>query len=172
MKKVFFVAMLALGLGKVVAQSSYGVTAGFHNFTIKASNGPITASTDASGFYAGFFGDFSVSDNINIQPEIHFVSTFKSGDSVQQLVVPVLAKYYFSDEFNVQAGPQFDFVLSDTVNINDFGLGIAFGAGYDFTEKVFATARYSFGLTDRIENGPAGVSSKFDTLQIGLGYRF
>lgn len=172
MKKVFFVAMLALGLGKVVAQSSYGVTAGFHNFTIKASNGAITASTGASGFYAGFFGDFSVSDNVNIQPEIHFVSTFKGGNSVEQLVVPVLAKYYFNDEFNLQAGPQFDFVLSESNGINTFGLGVALGAGYDFTEKVFATARYSFGLTNRISNAPSGVSSKFDTLQIGLGYRF
>ena len=53
---------------------------------------------------------------------------------------------------------------------NSFGLGLAAGAGYDFTDNLFATARYSFGLTNRVDSDI--VSTKMDYFQVGLGYRF
>ncbi|WP_165730483.1 porin family protein [Polaribacter sp. 20A6] len=175
MKKLLVIAALAFaGLGSVKAQEvSYGVTAGFHQLSLKVSVvEDFTLSTDASGFYVGFFGEFKIDEKFNIQPEIHFASTYKDGDSSNQLIVPVMAKYYVSEEFNVQAGPQFDYILdSDTTGVNKFGLGLGFGAGYDFSDKVFASARYSVGLTNRLEDAPSGNSIKFSTFQIGIGYR-
>ena len=175
MKKLLVIAALAFaGLGSVKAQEvSYGVTAGFHQLSLKASGGGgYTASANASGFYAGFFGEFKIDEKFNIQPEIHFASTYKDGDSSNELIVPIMAKYYVSEEFNVQAGPQFDYILdSDTTGVNKFGLGLGFGAGYDFSDKVFASARYSIGLTNRLKDAPSSVSAKFNTFQIGIGYR-
>ena len=78
----------------------------------------------------------------------------------------------FLKNCNLQAGPQLDFVVSESDGVNAFGLGLAIGAGFDFSDKVFATSRYVFGLRNRIEDAPSGVSVKFDTFQIGLGFRF
>ena len=174
MKKVLFIALIAmLGLGNVNAQeASYGVTAGFHSLSIRSSGGGITAYSSASGFFAGFFADFDVSEKFNIQPEIHFASSSRNGESGNEIIIPVMAKFYVSDEFNVQAGPQFDFIVDGSEGVNKFGLGFGFGAGYDFSEKLFAAARYSFGLSNRIQDAPSGITSKFNTFQIGLGYRF
>ena len=83
-----------------------------------------------------------------------------------------MAKYYVSEKFNLQAGPQLDFVVSESEGLNTFGLGLAIGAGYDISEKFFISTRYAFGLTNRIEDAPSGISAKFDTFQAGLGYRF
>ena len=175
MKKVLFIVGLALlGFSNVNAQeTSFGVTAGFHDFKISVSGGELTASDNASGFYAGFFAEFNVAEKFNIQPEIHYASVFKDGETTNEIVIPVMAKYYISDGFNVQAGPQFDYVLdNDAEGINKLGLGLGLGVGYDFTDKVFAASRYSIGLSNRIEDAPSGISSKFNTFQIGLGYRF
>jgi len=174
MKKVLLIAVMAIGgLCNVNAQkANFGATAGFHNFTLKGSGGGITASTSASGFFVGFTADFNVSESFNIQPELHFVQTSKNGESVEQIVVPIMGKYYITDEFNLQAGPQIDVVISESTGLNTIGLGLGFGAGYDFSDKIFATTRYAFGLSNRVEDAPSGVSMKFDTFQIGIGYRF
>lgn len=174
MKKIILIAIFAIAsLSYTNAQkANFGTTAGFHNFTLKASGQGITASTSASGFFIGITLDFQVSEDFNIQPELHFVSTSKDGESVEQIVMPILGKYYITDEFNLQAGPQVDLVISESDGLNTLGLGFAFGSGYDFSDKLFASARYSFGLTNRVENAPSGSTLKFDTFQIGLGYRF
>jgi opacity protein-like surface antigen len=174
MKKVLFIAALAfLGLEKVNAQeTSYGVTAGFHSLSISVSDGSTTVSSNGSGYYFGFFGDFNISDKFNIQPEIHFASAYQDGDSANELIIPIMAKYYVSDKFNIQAGPQFDFVVDESDGLNKFGVGFGFGVGFDFSEKMFVATRYSLGLSNRIEDAPSGVSSKFNTFQIGIGYRF
>ena len=46
-------------------------------------------------------------------------------------------KYYVSEKFNVQAGPQFDFVLNGGPGINSLGVGLGFGAGFD-AEDLFS----------------------------------
>jgi opacity protein-like surface antigen len=83
-----------------------------------------------------------------------------------------MAKYYVSEKFNIQAGPQFDFIADDSDGANKFGVGLGFGVGYDISEKIFAATRYSLGLSNRIQDAPSGISSKFNTFQIGVGYRF
>ena len=173
-KKIVFIAFVAIiGLVKVNAQeTTYGATTGFHNLSISVSAEGITVSDNASGYYIGFFADFNVSEKFNIQPEIHFASVYQEGESSNEIIVPIMAKYYVSDEFNVQAGPQLDFIVDDSEGINKFGIGLGFGAGYDFSKKVFASIRYSIGLNNRIEDAPSGISSKFDTFQAGIGYRF
>lgn len=173
-KNIFLIAAVAmLGFGKVNAQEiNYGVSAGFHSLTVSASSGGIKVSNSASGYFIGFFADFNVSEKFNIQPEIHFASAYQDGEAGNELIFPVMAKYFISEKFNVQAGPQFDLVTDDSVGINKFGIGLGFGAGYDFSEKIFVATRYSLGLSNRIQDAPSGISSKFNTFQVGVGYRF
>ena len=166
-----FIAVLSV-LGVNAQKTNFGITAGFHNLTLKASGGGLTASVSAAGFSVGVTAEFIVSDDFNIAPELQFVRTSKEGESVEQLILPIMGKYYISDQFNVQAGPQIDMVLSESDGINAVGISFGFGAGYDFSDKIFATTRYSIGLSNRINNVPSGASVKFDTFQIGLGYRF
>ncbi|QVY65778.1 porin family protein [Polaribacter sp. Q13] len=174
MKKVLFIAVVALlGLGNVNAQDAkFGAVAGFHNLSIKASGGGGSISVDGQGFYVGFSGEFVLSEDLNLQTELQYASASKDGESTDLIVLPILAKYYVSEEFSLQAGPQLDFLVSESDGVNVFGLGLAIGAGYDISEKLYISTRYAFGLTNRLEDAPSGVSIKFNTFQAGLGYRF
>ena len=177
MKKVLFIALLAIvGLGNLNAQtSSFGVVAGFHNFSQSAKGGDVTLSSDAQGFYFGVSGEFNLSDALNLQTELQYATASVDGDSESWLILPVMAKYYISDDFSIQAGPQFDLLLGDNEGINTLGLGLGIGASYDFSEKFYVNTRYVFGLTNRIDEDylfGQDVTLKFNTFQIGLGYRF
>jgi hypothetical protein len=172
-KALFILVILCVGNFTMNSQNSqFGSTAGFYNLSIKASSSGLSASADASGFFAGFYGNFNLSESLSLQPEIQLGMTFSDGESSEQILLPVMFKYYVSEKFNVQAGPQFDFVLNGGPGINSLGVGLGFGAGFDFTDKLFASGRYGLGLTNRLEDAPSGVTVKFNTIQIGIGFRF
>ncbi|CAM1368471.1 conserved exported hypothetical protein [Tenacibaculum litopenaei] len=175
MKKLLVMAAIALGLSQVQAQeTSFGLTAGLNTMVIRNSvnvlGNTASASNSATGFYAGVFADFEVSEKFHIQPELLYSTAYKDGNSTNTLNLPILAKYYVADQFSIHAGPTLDYVLDESNGLNKFGFGVAAGLGYDFSDKVFATARYSLGLSNRIDNPIA--SSKFDYLNVGIGFRF
>ena len=89
-----------------------------------------------------------------------------------------MLKYKANDEFSLLAGPHFDYLLNedDREGLKPFGFGLAIGASFDITENVIIDARYSFGLSDRVDDIEEfegfDVTAKFNYLQIGLAYRF
>jgi opacity protein-like surface antigen len=174
MKKVLLIAVVALlGLGSVNAQDAkFGVVAGYHNLSQKISGDGASISFDVNGFYVGVSGEFTLSETLNLQTELQYASVSQDGASIDLIVLPILAKYSVSEKFSLQAGPQLDFIVSDSEDANVLGLGLAIGAGFDITEKFYISTRYALGLTNRLEDAPSGVSIKFNTFQAGLGYRF
>ncbi len=178
MKKLCLVAVMAIfSLTSLNAQgTSFGVTTGYHNLTVRASAGGASASSGESGIFAGFFADISVSDKFHVQPELHYAAIFADGDSGNELIIPIMAKFYPSEQFFVQAGPVMDVILDDSEGLNAFGFGLGAGVGYEFSDKLFATTRYSFGLNDRLDDVISefigDISTKFNIFQIGIGYRF
>ena len=174
MKKVLFIAIVVVfGLGKLSAQgSNFGITAGFHNLSLKMDIGGMTGSESTQGFFIGVTSDFSFSDKWSLQPQLQFATSSEEGNSVEQFMLPIMLKYHVSQKFNLQAGPQLDYLLSDSEGLNAIGFGLGFGAGYDFSEKIFVSTRYALGLSNRLEDAPSEISLKLNTFQIGLGYRF
>lgn len=86
-----------------------------------------------------------------------------------------MAKYYVSDEFFIQAGPQFDLILDDSEGVKKLGFGLGVGVGYEFSDQLFATTRYTLGLSDRLDDpvfDEFDVTTKFNFFQIGIGYKF
>ena len=88
-------------------------------------------------------------------------------------------KYYLVQGLNIQAGPQFGFVVDDKISIGVFEdiaeaettdvSGIV-GAGYDFPFGVRLDARYNFGLTD-VSKDIDG-KNRNNVFSLALGYSF
>ena len=156
--------------------SQFGVKAGFNSLSIRASAQGASASESASGFYFGVFGEFELSDKVDLVPEIDYITVSESGESTSFLGIPVLARYNATDELGILAGPQVDISLdSDAEGIKKVGVGLMFGLYYDITDQLFIDGRYGLGLSNRLEDNNIDgvtVNVKFNYLQFGLGYRF
>ena len=102
--------------------------------------------------------------------------------------IPLLFKYEIADKFSLEAGPYVGFLTSaklkakiqgvgsETIDAKDMlkstDFGIAIGMNYEFTDVIFANARYQSGLTEIGDAEGNNNDIKNSIFQIGLGFRF
>lgn len=169
MKKLLMTAAAVFAFGFANAQEAkFGVKAGVDFATSTVSYSGFSASASETGFYAGGFADIELSDKFHFQPELLYVAV-KDMDQVQ---IPLLAKYQVAEKFNLLAGPNLGFFTKKTEGMKSFNYGIDFGASYDITENIILDAKYNLGLANLIENAPSGYSAKVHGLFVGAAYRF
>lgn len=158
-----------------------GLSAGYNSvkFNLKAEFEGESESDSESfgGFYVGLFHEVLLSEKTNLHVELQYAQMNEDNDSSAFLNIPIMLKYYVDEKLSLHVGPQFDFLLEkEAEGINKFGIGLGIGLGYDISEKVFISTRYSLGFTERIDGDldfdEVDLGIKFDTFQIGLGYNF
>lgn len=197
MRNAVLFFLFTLGLTAVQGQDlpKFGLSGGLLNTNADINISALgfnLANIDAinkTGFYIGVAADIAASEKFHIQPEL----TYGSAGDLAFVYLPVMAKYYATDKFFLQAGPQLSFstnlndikqairdvqgVVGNNGNIDDVlkstAIELGFGLGFDVTEKFAIQGRYGISLTDRYD-GPLGGSLDVNnaTLQIGMLYFF
>ncbi|MFB9077140.1 porin family protein [Flavobacterium procerum] len=110
------------------------------------------------GFQVGGFAEINIWKKLFIQPELLYSAQGAKIDypgnnftvNLDYINVPVVAKYYITDAFTVEAGPQIGFLVSSK-NIEDektVDLGFNLGAGYNVTKNFSVGIRYTIGLSN------------------------
>ncbi len=184
MKKLLLAVIAVFFIGNLNAQDvKFGAKAGLN---IASINGGSNNADARTGFHIGLISELEISDHFSVQPELLYsmqgsvVEDF-SKIKLDYLSLPVLAKYYITEGFSIEAGPQFSFLVNDVIdfdqnvpfddtdtNAENFDLSAAVGLGYKITSKIFAQARYTVGVTT-IEENP---DLKNGVFQFSLGYQF
>jgi Outer membrane protein beta-barrel domain len=131
-------------------------------------------STQGSEFKTNQFVEGS-NYNLNVKFDLAYLN------------VPVMLKYYVAPKFNLEFGPQIGFMTSSKMIVTvigqgsgsqdakslfesvDFGLNI--GAGFDFTNKLAANARYNLGLSNTLKNTSGSDSAKNSVISLSLAYK-
>lgn len=161
MKKLLLGAFLLAGTFCVTAQETrFGVKAGIDFATVEQTvtvmGFTATAKGSETGFFVGGFAEIGVNESFAIQPEVLYVSI----KDFNLLNVPVLGKYTFAEKFNVMAGPSINYLLD--AEEDEFKVNVDLGAGYDISEDLDVSARYSMGFGD----------VKVSGIYVGVGYKF
>ena len=171
MKKLLLASAVAFFGFTNAQKTNFGANAGMLTGFAKVKTPLGDDSNTSTGFYAGFFAEIPAGNKFKIQPAVNYANI----ENASALQVPVMVKYYVDPKFNLQFGPQFTFDLEKNPFPNDYNstnFGLALGTAYEFTEKLFAEARYSFQLNNHLKNAPSGVSVRANYLNLGLGYKF
>jgi opacity protein-like surface antigen len=179
------------------AQVALGIKAGpnFSTIDTKASAG--TNYRNRAGFHGGAFLLIKAA-KFGIQPEIVFS---QQGSKVQidskdlesnfsYMNIPIILKLYTVAGINIQAGPQFGFVMNgeapvqqtvggvtnvedvkDRMKASDFTL--ALGLGWDLPFGLTLDARYNLGLSKIYDDAPPQQTgdAKNQVFQFSLGYK-
>jgi hypothetical protein len=219
MKKLLLVASVVLMEVGVNAQEfRFGPKAGFAMSTMK-----IDEKQDDLGarkmspkytFYIGGMAEYKINDNFGLQAEVLYspLGAKEKIDGINAgvvfvgeqtkvelgtILVPISAKYFFTENISVAAGANFGVILtakqktvvgSDFISIDVEGedgsgevdikkdikkLNIApfVGVEYMLENGLFFDARYSLGVSNLSNDGSGGkVTNSF--AQIGVGFKF
>lgn len=181
MKKLLIIAITLFAGTTAFSQSlDLGIKAGANFANISDADG----LSNRTGVQAGIFGGIKFSDHLGIQADILYSQQGAEFDlgkfDLDYVNVPIVLKYYLIQGLNIQAGPQFGFVVKDEVYTQGLGAnrieadtkntdvsGVV-GAGYDFPFGIRFDARYNFGFTDVVE----GDKGKNNVFSLALGYSF
>lgn len=219
MKKLFLtVAIAVLSFATTQAQEfKFGVKAGLNVATIGGDFGiaDFDEQSDTKstiGFHVGGLAEIVLSDKFSLQPELMFSQqgakteftfvgdpedNFDVETTLSYINLPIMAKFYPVENFSIELGPQFGFLVSDkdvdsqdgTLSGEDapkyksFDYGLNVGLGYKLDNGIFFQARYNIGLA-KIDDTPDALdgldfgfientfSRKNRVLQVSVGYMF
>ncbi|MBU3025230.1 porin family protein [Zobellia galactanivorans] len=195
MKKYVFLIIGFTMTSLVSAQAwsdefQFGVKGGVNMATVSGEN--FDSPDGRASFYAGVLAEAPISDRFSIQPEVFYsrqgfdidgsAATPDAEFQIDYIQVPLMMKIYLLDGLNIQAGPQFgfkvneelDFSPSDSENefdsdsLRDFDLQLTSGLEYKLLESLFVQVRYTYGLSELIED----VDVHNSVFSAGIGYMF
>lgn len=198
---LFLAAVVALAsFSTTIAQETdFGIKAGVNYSTLSGNEGGET--NYLLGFHAGLVAEIMINPIFAVQPELLYSmegaeSSFSleeedmsfSGEQKIKLgyiQFPVMLKYFATDAFSLQAGPQVGYLVSakneykfsssfaDDLDLNESGtedireevkkvaFGVNFGLGYEIDDSLFLQARYHLGLAD-IDSTQEDPNEEFD----------
>ncbi|MFT3993333.1 MAG: porin family protein [Dysgonomonas sp.] len=192
MKKILLILLVVVVSTGASAQSlfsrlHFGVKAGgnYSNFT-NADFG----TDPLMGFHAGAIVSFDLIKGLSVQEEFLFSTQGaeikddnnlfnKDKLELSYISVPILLKYKTSIGVYIEAGPQFNMLVSDVKDTgfdkfaDKIDVGVAGGIGYQF-HKIGIGARYYTGLTKvgKFDSSNIKPDFKNSVLQASLFYIF
>ncbi len=181
MKKIILTIAAVLVFGFANAQDmKFGVKGGLNSFTVTGQTG----EKSKISFQLGGFAEFKVSDKFAVQPELMYTSQGSKNDfattTLNYLNIPVIAKYYVTEDISIQAGPQIGLLMSanyDGVDVKDgyksMDYGLNIGGGYNLNENMTLDLRYYLGLAQlEKELAPGESATKNAGILLSFGYKF
>lgn len=161
-----------------IEKIKFGVKAGVNLANVSGNGLDFFIDSDEKsenrfGLAIGGLVEYKLSQKISLQGELVYSQQgfkknypdedFMESYALDYLNIPVLAKYYITDELNLEFGPQLGFLLAakyideedgekyeedakEFFKSTDFGLN--FGAGYQLENGLGINARYNLGLAN------------------------
>lgn len=174
MKKIYKIALvltLLFGAYNTQAQDiDFGIKAGMNYASISDTEAD---PDNRLGFTGGIFVGARF-NALSVTAEALFSQQGAEFDSekvdLDYALVPIIAKIHFLRIFNIQAGPQFSFLVneSDVVESEKLDVSGAVGLGLNLPSGLRVDARYNVGFTDTFK----GAEGKNRFYSIALGYSF
>ena len=184
MKKLLLLSTIAV-LGITKSINAQNVDIGFKTgLNISNFTGGDADRNSLFDFHIGGLAEFKINKKFSLQPELLYTRQGSEVENsvkikVDYLAIPLMVKYYISEKFSIEAGPQLSFLINDKAEFNDssipdvdtdassFDFGLNIGFAYNINTNLFTQVRYNYGITTVVENPDI----KNSVFQISLGYK-
>lgn|SRR5690606_6596971 len=184
---------ILLGLPTLQAQENFKMGAkggvNFANLVGDDPDGDLRTS-----FHLGLVGEIPLSERLYFGPEVLYSSQGTKEGGVESfkldyIQIPLMARYYLTEGFNIEVGPQIGFLINSEVESNVVGMnvdlkdylssidyGVNFGLGLKWKNGLFLQGRYNLGLANIFDDLKIGSNDDFKmtnrVIQFSLGYIF
>ena len=152
----------------------FGVRGGFNISNLDFRPDATFENKHRNNMVFGGFVEFMPSENFSIQTELQYSGEGGGKDEslrVSYIQLPVLFKLHFGTNFAFGVGPQAGVkVWSHEDGFKNFAFSGVAGIEYMISDIVFLDARYTYGLTNIMDNS-SGFEARNTNIQIGIGMK-
>jgi hypothetical protein len=173
-------AVCAFAFTTNAQEVTFGAKAGLNLANL---TGDVEGNSMLAAAHVGGMAEISFSDKFAVQPEVLFSMQGASSDfgdlNLNYINIPIMAKYFVTEEISLEAGPQIGLLMSakadgedvkDFYSGTDFGLNI--GAGYKMESGLNFGLRYGIGMSNIIDAEGSEADVKNSNIQVSVGYFF
>lgn len=155
-------------------ETKYGVRAG-----INISNLDFTPDADfqnlhRNGFAFAGFVDYGFSESLSLQIELQYSAEGAKADDLKAdyIQMPLMLRFHLGDSFTIGAGPMASLKSwKDQDAFATFAFSGIAGLEYMITDELFIDARFSYGITNVLDEDLEGIEAKNNNIQIGFGIK-
>lgn len=152
----------------------YGVRGALNVSNLDFEPEPFIENQHRNGFAFAGFVDFSLSENVTLTTELQWSAEGGKAEAIRAdyLQMPILLKLSVSERFSIGAGPQVALKTWENEDLfRTFTYSGVVGAEYMITSELFVDARFSYGLTNILDDDMTTFEAKNHVMQFGFGIK-
>ncbi|MFP4846901.1 porin family protein [Winogradskyella sp. PE311] len=152
----------------------YGVRGALNVSNLDFEPAPNFVNQHRNGFAFAGFVDFNLSENITLTTELQWSAEGGKDEDIRAdyLQLPILLKLSVTDRLSFGAGPQIALKTWENEDLfNTLAFSGVIGAEYMITSELFVDARFSYGLSNILNEDITSFEAKNHVMQFGFGIK-
>ncbi|MBV7267988.1 porin family protein [Winogradskyella luteola] len=166
-----FIAMALVGSAQDI---KYGVRGALNISNLDFDPDATFENKHRNGFAFAGFVEFGFSEELSLQTELQWSAEGGKDESIRAdyIHLPIMLELSISDRLSFGAGPQVSLKTWQNEDaFSTFAFSGVVGAEYMITSELFVDARFSYGLTNILDEDLTDVEAKNHVLQFGFGIK-
>ncbi|WP_111682520.1 porin family protein [Winogradskyella tangerina] len=175
MKKLILTIICACFMSVGIAQEiKYGVRGALNISNLDFEPDATFENKHRNGFAFAGFVDFGFSEELSLHTELQWSAEGGKDENLRAdyIQMPIMLKLSVSERLSFGAGPQ---IALKTWENNDgfstFAFSGVVGAEYMITDELFIDARFSYGVTNILDEDLTDLEAKNHVMQFGFGIK-
>lgn len=151
----------------------YGIRGAYNISNLDFTPDPTFENKHRNSMAIGVFVEYFSSESLSISAELQYSAEGGGNDEalrVNYIQLPLLFKYHLSNNFSIGAGPQVGLKTWSEYGYNNFAFSGVGGIEYMLSDILFLDARYTYGLTNIINNN-SSFEARNTNIQLGIGIK-
>jgi opacity protein-like surface antigen len=174
--KTIFTLLLFISITTLTfsQETKYGVRSGLNISNLDFTPDADFQNLHRNGFVFGGFVDYGFSESLSIQIELQYSAEGAKADELKAdyIQMPIMLRYSISNNLTIGAGPMASLkTWKNQDAFSTFAFSAIGGLEYMITDELFIDARFSYGITNILDEEINGLEAKNNNIQIGFGIK-
>ncbi len=175
MKTLFSILAIVLCLSFSFSQeTSYGIRIGYNISNLDFDPDATFENKHRNGMAFAGFVDFGLTNSISLLTELQYSAEGGKEEPLRAdyIQLPIQLRYNITDALKVGVGPQLSLkTWEDNDGFSTFAFSAVGGLEYMITDEIFIDARYSYGLTNILDEDLTTAEAINHNIQFGIGIK-
>lgn len=155
-------------------ETLYGIRAGLNISNLDFEPDATFRNMHRNGFFFAGFMDIGISESFSTQIELQYSAEGAKADELKAdyIQMPIMLRYAVGSSFTIGVGPMASLkTWKNQDAFSTFTFSAVGGIEYMITDELFVDARFSYGITNILDEDLTDIEAKNNNIQIGFGIK-